>query len=166
MKTPAVLFCASVLAFALTYGCTKEQTGKFPQTPPDKVVERFYDLLAEGGKLANREALMMVSTKYRSLGTDNFRKWTQSFNKETKFKVVETVLPAKPNGSGDWVAAVKLEVKTPSKFGDYFTTTSRVNLILDKEENKWKIDFMADSIDESEFLNAPEDARADESSGE
>jgi len=164
MKTPVVLFCTLVLAIVLSYGCAKEKSNRFPDTPPGKVVEHFYELLGEGGKLSSREALTMVSTRYRALDADNFRKWTQSYNSEARFEVIETALPTKPDKNGDWVAVVKLEVKTPSMFGDHFTTTSKINLILDKDVNRWKIDFMADAIDESEFLNAPAEAKAGDSS--
>lgn len=162
MKISIRIIGSLVLAFGLLPGCTKTETGKLPDTPPAKVVERFYGLIAEGGKLSNREALMMVSTKYRVMDQNNFRRWTESFNKETKYKVLETNLPSAPDKNGHWIASVKLEVRTPSSFGDYFSTTSQVNLILDKEKNMWKVDFMADSIDESDFLNAPADAKVEE----
>ena len=161
MKTPVVLFCTMVLASGLFYGCSKEKSASFPEVPPDKVVERFYELLGDGGRLSNREAQRMVSTKYGDLNLDNFRKWTERFDSKTKLVVVKTVLPTAPGKNGDWIATVQLEVKTPSSFGDYFTTRSKVNLILDEKENQWKIDFMANTTDESHFLAEPADASAD-----
>lgn len=151
-----------VLAIGLFYGCTKNETARFPDTPPAEVVEHFYGLIGEGGKLSIREALTMVSTKYRVMDQNDFRRWTERFSSDTKYKVLKTDLPAARNKGGDMIAAVKLEVKTPSSFGDYFVTTSQVNLILDTEDNRWKIDFMADSIDESAFLTAPAEARVEE----
>jgi hypothetical protein len=162
MKNSIRIIGMLVLAFGLFQGCTKTKTAKFPDTPPAEVVERFYGLISEGGKLSNREALMMVSTKYRVMDQNNFRRWTESFGKDVKYKVLETTLPSAPDKDGDWIASVKLEVQTPSSFGDYFSTTSKVNLVLDKEENMWKIDFVGDSIDESEFLNAPAEAKVKE----
>ncbi len=166
MKISIHIIGSLVLAVGLFHGCTKNETAKFPDTAPDEVVERFYGLLGEGGKLSIREAHTMVSTKYRVMDQNDFRRWTENFNKETKYKALETNLPAARNEDGDWVATVKLEVKSPSSFGDYFATTSKVNLILDSEDNKWKIDFMADSIDESGFLSAPAEARAVEEPAE
>lgn len=161
MKISIRIIGSLVLAFGLFHGCTKNETSMFPDTPPAEVVEHFYGLIAEGGKLSSREALMMASTKYRVLDQNDFRRWTESFNKETKYKVISTDLPTAPNKDGYWIASVKMEVRSPSSFGDFFTTTSTVNLILDKKNNVWKIDFMAESIDESDFLNAPAEARAE-----
>ena len=102
----------------------------------------------------------MVSTKYRGLDPNDFRKWTDTYNRDSKISIMETVVPVAPDSKGDMVAKVIMEVQTPSTFGDYFSTTSNVNLILDKDSNEWKIDFMADTIDESEYLNAPAEANS------
>ena len=154
--------CVLISASAIFFGCTEnKKTDEFPQTPPEEVVMRFYELIAEGGKITSQEALILVSDRYRTFDINDFRRWTQDFDKESKIEIAETILPTAPNESGDMVAVVKINVKTPSIFGGYFTTTSRMNLILDEETNSWKIDFMADTIDESEFLEAPTEVKAE-----
>ncbi len=162
MKLSSKLLITAVslsLAFA---ACSKkkEKTG-LPSTPPGQVVLRFFDLLAEGGKLTTKEAMKMISDKYTHLDLNIFRKWTQNYSGESKIKVLETIIPKEKNKSGDIVAMVKLEVLTPSMFGGDFKSTSRMNLILDEEANEWKIDFLADTIDEASFLKAPKEARAE-----
>jgi len=115
----------------------------------------FFKLLQDPGRLSNQEALKMVSTKYIDMSPDSFRKWTENFSSsESKIKIVGTILPKERTKSGDWVATVNLEIQTPSLFGDYFTSTSKLNLILDEKEKEWKIDFIADTIDESQFMTA------------
>ncbi len=115
----------------------------------------FFKLLQDQGRLSNQEALKMVSTKYVELSPGNFRKWTENFSSsESKIKIVSTTLPKERTKSGDWVATVNLEIKTPSLFGDYFTSTSKLNLILDEKEKEWKIDFVADTVDESQYMSA------------
>jgi len=123
---------------------------------------KFFDLLAQSGKLTNREALTMLSSSRQEINQDSFRRWTESFSSDTKVKVVKTILPEKPNDRGEMVAVVMLEAESPSTFGGTFTTTSRMHLILDEEANEWKIDYMGDTIDESEFKKAPADVKAED----
>lgn len=106
------------------------------------------------------EALKMVSTKYSEVSPDNFRKWTENYTNDTVFKVKETAISKEPNSKGDTVASVMIEVQNPSKFGGTFATTSQINLILDEKRNEWKIDFMADTINEEQYRNLPAEARA------
>lgn len=109
--------------------------------------------------MTNLEALKLVSTKYSEVSPDNFRKWTESYTKGMTFKTKETIMPKEPNSKGDMVATVKLEVQSPSVFGGTFSSTSQINLILDEKKNEWKIDFMADTIDEEQFRKAPAEAK-------
>jgi hypothetical protein len=104
----------------------------------------------------------MVSNARQAVDPDAFRRWTQSFSSDTKVKVVKTILPEKPNDRGEMVAVVMLESETPSTFGGTFTTSSRMHLILDADANEWKIDFLGDTIDESEFKKAPADVKAED----
>lgn len=151
---------AAAVVVLVALACSKaDKKVEFPETPPDQVALRFFDLLSKGGKLTTMEAQSMVSTAYMEYDPDDFRRWTSSYSADSRIKVLETILPEKPNERGEWVASVMLEVKTPSSFGDYFTTHSRMNLILDQEANEWKIDFMGDTIDESHFREAPAEAR-------
>lgn len=158
MKFAIRLYICFILAAAVSPGCTKA-TAKFPDTTPAEVATRYFKLLADGGRLSNQEAYKMVSTKYGEISADSFRKWTENYGSTpSKVRVVSTALPKEPNKNGDWVAAVKLEVSAPSKFDDNFKTTSQINLILDKASNEWQIDFNAETIDESAFMKAPQNA--------
>ncbi len=159
MKILKLCVALIVPVFLLMGGCVKEEKSKFPKTPPDKVVMRFFELLAQGGKLTTKEALRMVSFKYSALDDNLFRRWTQQFNGDSKIKIVKTTLPKEPNKRGDLIAVVKLEVQTPSSFGGSFSTFSTINLILDDEAHEWKIDFLATTLDEDKFFKAPTDAR-------
>lgn len=153
-----VLLMAAIVTVAAD-GCSRGADSKKPATPPDQVVTKFFQLLSEEGKLTNMEALKMVSSKYSEVSPDNFRKWTESYTREMSFKVKETIIPKEPNSKGDMVATVKLEVQSPSTFGGTFSTTSQMNLILDEKTNEWKIDFIADTIDEEPFRKAPAEAK-------
>lgn len=141
-------------------GCSKGAPSKPPATPPDQVVTKFFELLAEGGKLTNLEALKMVSAKYSQVSPDDFRRWTENYKNDTSFKARDTIIPKERNAKGDLVATVMLDVQNPSTFGGTFTTTSKINLILDEKSNEWKIDFMADTINEEDFRSMPTEARA------
>lgn len=151
----------AIAIFVSVSACSKGKgQAKPPAASPEQVVTKFFELLSEGGKLTNLEALKMVSSKYGEMSPDNFRKWTENYSKDTTFKVKETTIPKDPNSKGDWVASVKLEVQNPSKFGGTFSTTSQMNLILDEKSNEWKIDFMAETINEEQYRNLPAEARA------
>lgn len=149
----------AVIITVAAVACSKGSSSPKPATPPDQVVTKFFQLLSEGGKLTNLEALKMVSTKYSEVSPDNFRKWTESYTKEISFKAKETIIPKEPNSKGDMVATVKLEVLSPSTFGGTYSTTSQINLILDEKTNEWKIDFMADTIEEDQFRTAAAEAK-------
>jgi len=155
-----LLFSFAFCLFAS--GCTKAPEKKTPKIPPGQVVTKFFALLAENGKLTNREALTMISNSHQEINQDSFRRWTESFSSDTKIKVVKTILPEKPNDRGEMVAVVLLEAETPSSFGGTFTTTSRMHLILDEKANEWKIDYLGDTIDESDFKKAPAEAKAED----
>ncbi len=158
MKYVLRTFIWPLLATIVFIGCTKPQA-KFPEAKPEEVASRFFKLLADGGRLSNQEAFKMVSTKYGVMDIDSFRKWTENYGTaQSKIKVLQAVLPAKPNKSGDWIAVVKLEVNTPSIFDANFKTSSQVNLILDQKANEWQIDFNADTIDESTFVKESQTA--------
>lgn len=162
MKFAVRLFLCLFVVIAVSSACTKAQA-KFPEAKPEEVATKFFKLLADGGRLSNQEAYKMVSSKYGEISPDAFRKWTENYGSvQSKIKVTQSVLPKQPNKNGDWIAVVKLEVKTPSKFNDNFTTSSQMNLILDKASNEWQIDYNADTIDESAFMKAPQDANGTE----
>jgi hypothetical protein len=141
------------------HACSKGSNSQKPTTPPDQAVTKFFGLISEGGKLTNLEALKMVSTKYTDVNPDNFRRWTENYTKETSFKIKETIIAKEPNSKGDMLAMVKMEVQTPSTFGGTFSTTSQINLILDEKTNEWKIDFLAETIDEEQFRKMPAEAK-------
>ncbi len=162
MKSIKYFLLFSFAFSLLAGGCSKAPEKKEPKMPPGQVVTKFFDLLAENGKLTNREAFTMLSGARQEISQDSFRRWTESFSGDTKVRVVKTILPEKPNDRGEMIAVVMLEAETPSTFGGTFTTTSKMHLILDEETNEWKIDYIGDSIDESDFKNAPADAKAED----
>jgi hypothetical protein len=155
MKARACFLATALLVIITLTGCTKGKAPNFPEKSPAEVATIFFKLLQDQGRLSNQEALKMVSTKYMEINPDSFRKWTENFGSaESKIKIVGTTLPKERTKSGDWVATVNLEIKTPSFFGDSFTSTSKLNLILDEKEKEWKVDFVADTVDESHFMAA------------
>lgn len=149
---------ALVLAVA---ACTKkEEKSKFPETPPDQVVLKFFSLLAQGGKLTLREAHQLLTDKFGPVDPDSFRKWVQEFEKDTQIRILETKLPEKKSKNGYFIAKVMMEIQTPSLFGQPFVNHSQMNLILDEKTNEWKIDFLAETIEyEEDFKAAPAEAR-------
>lgn len=153
-----VLLLAVIITVSV-HACSKGKSSQTPTTPPDQVVTKFFQLISEGGKLTNLEALKMVSTKYTEVNPDSFRRWTENYTKETSFKVKETIISKESNSKGDMLAMVKMEVQSPSTFGGTFSTTSQINLILDEKTNEWKIDFLAETIDEDQFRKMPAEAR-------
>lgn len=163
LKTTLKIIAASVIVCGAFLGaCQKEEAKpKAPEKTPEQVVIRFFELLATGGKLTLKEAHQMISNRHGEVDANTFRKWTQDYSAKTKIKIRETVMPDRPNKSGDYVATVKMDVLTPSSFGGDFTTSSQMNLILDEDENVWKIDFLAETVDEEDFRKAPKEAVAD-----
>jgi len=140
-----------MLFFMMTACTNGSKTSGKPQKSPDVVVTEFFKLLADGGRLANQEAQKMIANKYGEIAPDVFRKWTRGYSPESKISVVETLQSKEKTKDGDLLALVKLKIETPSIFGDPFVSSSSINLILDEETNSWKIDFLAQTIDESEF---------------
>lgn len=162
-------FCILLLTIAFfAPACTSNKSDemKFPEKTPELVVSQFFELLANRGRLNNQEAFRMVSTKYIELDQSNFRKWTENLNSDSKITVAGTTLPTEPNRHGAWVAIVALNVSTPSMFGDAFTTTSKIGLILDSETNEWKIDFLGDTIDDSDYQKMSPEAGLDPAEGQ
>lgn len=164
VKRLAWIAAAIILPLALMAGCDTRghAAAPAPQRSPEETVLRFFSLLSEGGKLTTMEAYRMVSARYGEIDPDQFRKWTQDFTGEARVKVSRVAVADKPNAKGDMVAMVDLEVNTPSLFDEPLVTTSKMNLILDPKANEWKIDFMADTIDETTFKSAPAEARPGE----
>ncbi|MBI3815436.1 MAG: hypothetical protein HY279_13355 [Nitrospinae bacterium] len=122
-----------------------------PKEPPDDVVKKFYSLLSQKGKGSSSAAYNMISTKYKNINEDAFRRWTEQYDPDTKIRIIESSISNKKDKRGDIVARVKIEFSTPSIFGGSFTSTSHTNLILDEKEKTWKIDFTAETIDEEAF---------------
>lgn len=157
---PLFLFTLPLLFLVVSVGCDQKSANKLPATPPDQVVMRFFDLLSEGGKLTNKEAHQMISARYGDVDPDTFRRWTENFDNRSKVTITETKIADTPDKNGEIIATVLMKIATPSLFGGEFTTTSRMNLLLDKERNVWRIDFLAQTIDEEAYRNGPAEARA------
>lgn len=165
MKTVINAYLALFVTLVFLSGCTGEKNVKFPDTPPEEVILKFFDLLEGGGRLTLEAALRMVSNKYGGVDPQTFRKWSDRYTHDSEIKLVETIMPQGPDKKGDWIAKVKLEISTPSMFGDAFKTISRMNLILDQDAGEWKIDFFAETIDEEDFRRAPSEAFAESDKG-
>jgi len=107
-----------------------------------------------------KEAHQMLTDRFGPVDPNSFRKWVQEFEKGTKIKILETQTPKEKTKGGFFLAIVKMEVATPSIFGEPFISTSQMNLVLDEKTNEWKIDFLAQTIDyENEFKKAPVEAK-------
>lgn len=166
MKTILNPYLIQFVALVFLSGCSggKDEAVKFPDKSPAEITLKYFDLLGDGGKLTSEAAFNMVSKKYGGVDPQEFRKYTEKYSR-SKIKIIETILPEKANESGDWIASVKLEVGTPSMFDDAFKTTSDMHLILDKEAGEWKIDFFAQTIDETDHRKAPAEASAEPDKG-
>jgi hypothetical protein len=124
---------------------------ELPKEPPEEVIKKFYSLLSQKGKGSASAAHKMISTRYRNVDEDVFRRWTERYDPDTKIRVIETSISNKKDKRGDILARVKIEFSTPSAFGGSFISTNNTNLILDEKEKAWKIDFTAETIDEEAF---------------
>lgn len=167
MKLLQNVYITIFVVLVLFSGCAGEKKNavKLPDTSPEEVIVKFFDLLQGRGRLASEAAFRMVSQKYGNADPQTFRKWTERYSLGSEIKPVETIISGEPNKKGDWIASVKLEISTPSMFGDAFKTISRMNLILDQDTGEWKIDFFAETIDEEGFRTAPGEALAEVKKG-
>lgn len=161
MRTIIILFVASVFLS----GCFREETVKFPDTSPEEVILKYFDLLGDGGRLTSEAAFRMVSKRYGGVDQQEFRKYTEKYSR-SEIKIVDTILPEKSDENGDWITSVKLEVGTPSMFGEAFKTISDVHLILDKDAGEWKIDFFARTVDDGNDRSAPAEAFVEPGKGD
>ena len=140
------LVCLSIVI--LLIGCSSSQQ-KLPEETPEKVVERFFKLLGEGGASSLAEARRMVSDKYYLPSEENFKKWVGQYPASTKIKNLQSKIVK--DKRDEKIAQVTLEYTVPSYFGGTYTAKSSVNLILDNKSNSWKIDFTAETLPEETY---------------
>ena len=143
-----------LIIIVLLIGCSSSQQ-KLPEETPEKVVERFFKLLGEGGASSLAEARKMVSDKYYHPTEDNFKKWVDQYQSSTEIRNLQSKIIK--DKRDEKIAQVTLEYSVPSDFGGTYTAKSSVNLILDNKSNSWKIDFTGETL--------PEDAYKKESEG-
>ncbi len=137
-----------LVLIAFLIGCSLHPQ-KLPTETPEKVVDKFFKLLAEGGPSSLAEARKMVSDKYYNLSEDNFKKWVESYPATAEIKNLQSnIIKGKKN---EMIAQVTLEYSVPSDFGGAFTSKSKMNLILDNKSNTWKIDFLAETLPEDQY---------------
>jgi len=147
LKDALVIVCVAALPFA---GCARKEK-PLPKETPGKVVAKFYSLLKKGGFKTLMAARDLTNADKVGVSVDNFRRYTEAYSKQTKVTVLETRILDKRTARGERVAEVKIAYKMPSTFGGFMNSTTQVHLILDKESNIWKIDFLATTINEERF---------------
>ena len=140
----------TLLIIVFLIGCSFHQQ-KLPSETPEKVVERFFKLLAEGGPSSLAEARKMVSGKYYNITEDKFKQWVEYYPPNSEIKNFQSnIIKGKKN---EVIAQVTLEYSVSSDFGGTYNSKSVVNLILDDKSNTWKIDFTAETLPEDQYKN-------------
>jgi len=134
------VFFAALMIFSA--GCKSEEVR--PAEAPEEVVKKFYAYIKEGGPTTLNEAYRMCDLRPGTLEEGRFKDTVSKYPKDLEVKVLGTAIDDKKN-----LAVVTIECKTASSFGGYMTTTTDLNLTLDKEDKAWKIDFMGDTYEES-----------------
>lgn len=136
-----LFFFALVMLFSA--GCKGGGDVK-PAEAPEEVVKKFYAYVKEGGPTTLNEAYRLCDLRPGTLDEGRFKETVTKYPKDLEVKVLGTTIDDKKN-----IAVVSIECKTASSFGGYMTTTSDLNLSLDKETKSWKIDFVGDTYEES-----------------
>ena len=137
-----------LIIVVLLIGCSSSQQ-KLPEETPEKVVEKFFKLLGEGGPSSLAEARKMVSDKYYLPTEENFKRWVDQYPSSTEIKNIQSKIIK--DKRDEKIAQVTLEYSVPSDFGGTYTAKSSVNLILDNKSNSWKIDFTAETLPEESY---------------
>ena len=138
-----------ILSLIALIGCSS-RTQKLPAETPEKVVERFYKLLSEGGVSSLAEARKMVSDRYFFPTEDQFKRWVEAYPATAEIKNLKSSIT---KSGKDVIAQVTLEYTVPSQFGEGYTSKSIMNLILDNKTNSWKVDFTAETMPEESYKN-------------
>ncbi len=144
------LLLSSLVVFALN-GCSEPEKSTLPAETPQQVVEKFFSYLQSGGKRTLEEAHKLTNSSSQSVQSDSFRRWTEMYDPDTEITVLKSRILEQPSKAGEKVAEVTIGFKVPSAFGGFMDSTSLMHLTLDRETNSWKIDFLAETIDEEVF---------------
>ncbi len=144
------LFSLLIIA-VFVIGCSSAKQPS-PEETPEKVVERFFKLLSEGGPSSLAEARKMISDKYYMPSESSFKKWVENYPSSTEIKNLRSAIIK--NKRDEVVAQVTLDYTIPSQFGGTLTAKSTMNLILDNKSNTWKIDFTGETLPEESFDKA------------
>ena len=137
-----------LIIIVLLIACSSSQQ-KLPEETPEKVVERFFKLLGDGGPSSLTEARKMVSDKYYHPTEDNFKKWVDQYQSSTEIRNLQSKIIK--DKRDEKIAQVTLEYSVPSDFGGSYTAKSTVNLILDSKTNSWKVDFTGETLPEEAY---------------
>lgn len=144
-----VLLAVIVLAAS---GCSEKKVR--PAEGPEEVVKKFYSYVMEGGSTTLSEAFRMVDEKLCNLSEEQFKDTVTKYPQDMEIKVVGSTIDDDKE-----IATVSVECSIPSSFGGSVTTRSDLNLKLDKEQKRWKIDFTGETSDEDpQKYNAAEKA--------
>src|SRR3989304_441106 len=142
-----------LIIVVLLIGCSSSQQ-KFPEETPEKVVERFFKLLGEGGPSSLADARKKVTNRLYLPTEENFKRWVDQYPSSTEIKNLQSkIVKDKKN---EKIVQVTLEYSVPSDFGGTYTPKSSVNLILDNKSNSWKIDFTAETLPEESYKKESE----------
>lgn len=134
------LFALLAVLFLTASGCEKKVR---PAEGPEEVVEKFYAYIQEGGSTTLSEAFRLVDEKLCNLSEAQFKDTVTKYPKDMDVKILGSTIDDEKD-----IATVSVECSIPSSFGGSVTTRSDLNLKLDKEQNRWKIDFTGETSDE------------------
>ncbi len=133
------IFAVAIVLLVFS-GCSKNGAA-VPEESPEEVVKKFYAYIKEGGPTTLGEAYRLISTKHYKMDEDIFKSRVSKYPDDLEVKVLGSEI------KGD-IAVVTIEYRTASSFGGYVTIETRVNLELDRKENRWKIDFTGETHEE------------------
>lgn len=135
-----VLFAAVLMLFSA--GCKSNEVK--PAESPEEVVKKFYAYIKEGGPTTLNEAYRMCDLRPGTLEEGRFKDTVSKYPKDLEVKILGTTIDEKKD-----IAVVSIECRTASSFGGYMTTSTDLNLSLDREAKAWKIDFAGDTYEET-----------------
>lgn len=136
------LFAFFAVIMLFSAGCKSNEVK--PAESPEEVVKKFYSYIKEGGPTTLNEAYRLCDLRPGTLDESRFKETVTRYPKDLEVKILGTAIDDKKN-----IAVVSIECRTASSFGGYLTTTTDLNLSLDKEAKAWKIDFVGDTYEET-----------------
>ncbi|MEO5348773.1 MAG: hypothetical protein H7836_03910 [Magnetococcus sp. YQC-3] len=124
-------------------GCGGPSGQSLPAEEPAAVAKQFYDYISDasvqGGSLPLKEAHKMVSVQSRvdeAKFVDIAKKYPPGFRVDITGTSVEKEAKR---------AAVTISYRMPSLFGNGYTVSDTLFLVVDAGSNTWKVDFTGES---------------------